>query len=146
MQPEQWEAAVSSCRPMVAKTQLLSHTELGSCAWVASISHSTKDSEQWESAWSMHCSFQEKAALKGDENSRIISVPTSISQLVGQPETKICLDLCCLKTSDITIENIKWDSSHRIYKLTAVWLLQEHVEKVIIVWQASSLKKSNSFT
>lgn len=31
---------------------------------------------------------RKKTALKGDENSRIISVPTSISQLVGQPETK----------------------------------------------------------
>lgn len=68
--------------------QLLGHIVLGSCGWVVSISHSTKDSEQWESAWSMHCLFQEQTALKGDENSCIISVPASISPLVGQPETK----------------------------------------------------------
>lgn len=53
---------------------------------IASFLHRrTKDSEQCERGWSTHSLFQEWAALKGDKNSCIISVPTSISQLVGQP-------------------------------------------------------------
>lgn len=139
-------AAVSSCRPLVAKTQLLSCMVLDSCGWVASISHRPKDSEQWESAGSM--------LVPGPNNTeRWWEFPQNFSSCQHfstgwtTRDKKICLDICCFKTFQITRENIKWDSSHRIYKLTSVWLLQEHVEKVIIVWQASFFfTKSNSFT
>lgn len=72
--------------------------------------------------------------------------PAFLSWWDNQGQINLCLDLCCLKTFHITREDIKWDSSPRIHKLTSVKLFWEHIEKIITVWQpSSSFTEANSF-